>query len=283
MADINDIKGIRFKRGTNRIGLLVGLGILGLFLLIIILRMSITIPAGSAGVLFRTFGEGVDLSGAYGEGFHIVAPWNDMVLYEVRQQEAKEQMRVLSSNGLEITVELSGWFQPSYESLPKLHQEKGSEYIERVVRPSVRSATRSVIGRYTPEEIYSSKRDVIQEEIYEETKNILDGQYVQLNEILVRDITLPPTLKTAIENKLKQEQESLEYEFKLSKARKEAERQSIDAEGKANANRILNASLTDKILQEKGIQATLELAQSPNSKVIVIGDQKGMPLILGNQ
>ena len=74
----------------------------------------------------------------------------------------------------------------------------------------------------------------------------------------------------------------MEYEFKLSKARKEAERQAIDAEGKANANRILNASLTDKILQEKGIQATVELAKSPNSKVVIIGDQNGMPLILGN-
>jgi prohibitin 1 len=283
MADINDLRGIKFKRATNRMGMLIAMGLGALFVLIILFRMSVTIPAGEGGVLFQTFGEGVDLSNTYGEGFHIVAPWNSMVLYEVRQQEAKESMQVLSSNGLEIRVELSTWFQPLYDRLPELHQQKGTEYVERVVKPAIRSATRSVIGRYTPEEIYSSKRDVIQDEIYDETKKILDGQHVQLNEILVRDITLPPTLKTAIENKLKQEQESLEYEFKLSKAKKEAERQAIDAEGKANANRILNASLTDKILQEKGIQATLELAQSPNTKVIVIGDKNGLPIILGNQ
>ena len=100
----------------------------------------------------------------------------------------------------------------------------------------------------------------------------------------MRDVTLPPTIKTAIERKLKQEQESLEYEFRLAKDKKEAERQKIDAEGKATANRILSASLTDKILQEKGIEATLELAKSNNSKVVVIGSGKdGMPIILGNQ
>jgi regulator of protease activity HflC (stomatin/prohibitin superfamily) len=233
-------------------------------------------------VLFRTFSDGVQTDRTYGEGFHIIAPWNKMIVYEVRQLERVEKMAVLSSNGLEISVEVSMWYQPMLSKLPLLHQQKGQDYSERVVAPAIRSATRSVIGRYTPEEIYSSKRDVIQAEIQIETKKILNSQFVQLNEILVRDITLPATIKTAIENKLKQEQESLEYEFKLSKARKEAERQIIDAEGKANANRILNASLTEKILQEKGINATLDLARSPNAKVIVIGDKDGMPLILGN-
>ena len=99
---------------------------------------------------------------------------------------------------------------------------------------------------------------------------------------MVRDITLPTTIKTAIENKLKQEQESLEYEFRLQREQKEAERIRIEAEGKAAANRILNASLTDKILKEKGIAATLELSKSPNSKVVVVGNSDGLPLILGN-
>jgi len=257
--------------------------IIGFIILMIFLaKASVTINAGQSGVLFRTFSDGVQTDRTYGEGFHIIAPWNKMIVYEVRQLERVEKMAVLSSNGLEISVEVSMWYQPMLSKLPLLHQQKGQDYSERVVAPAIRSATRSVIGRYTPEEIYSSKRDVIQAEIQIETKKILNSQFVQLNEILVRDITLPATIKTAIENKLKQEQESLEYEFKLSKARKEAERQIIDAEGKANANRILNASLTEKILQEKGINATLDLARSPNAKVIVIGDKDGMPLILGN-
>ncbi len=140
-----------------------------------------------------------------------------------------------------------------------------------------------MVGRYLPDELYSTKRDAIQVEIYEETKKILDKQYVQLNEVLVRDVTLPNTIKDAIERKLKQEQESLEYEFRLVTAAKEAEKVIIEAQGKADANRILSASLTDKILRDKGIEATLELAKSPNSKVVVIGSGKdGMPLILGD-
>ena len=193
-------------------------------------------------------------------------------------------MQVLSSNGLEIQLEASAWFQPQTENIGLLHQEKGENYISRVIQPAIRSAARSVVGRYTPEQLYSSKRDIIQTEIFEETKKILDNQHIQLNEVLVRDVTLPSTIKDAIERKLKQEQESLEYEFRLVTAKKEAEKQIIEAQGKADANRILSASLTDKILQDKGIEATIKLSESPNSKVIVIGSAKdGLPIILGNQ
>jgi len=156
--------------------------------------------------------------------------------------------------------------------------------LQRVIQPAIRSAARSVVGRYTPEQLYSSKRDAIQDEIFEETKKILSKQHVQLNEVLVRDVTLPNTIKDAIERKLKQEQESLEYEFRLVTAAKEAEKVIIEAEGKAESNRILSASLTDKILQDKGIDATMRLAESPNSKIIVIGSgDSGLPIILGNQ
>ena len=147
----------------------------------------------------------------------------------------------------------------------------------------MRSAMRSVVGRYTPEEIYSTKRDAIQIEILDETKTILANQYILTERVLVRDIALPSTIKTAIEKKLKQEQESLEYEFKLIKQKKEAERLKIEAIGKAEANLILSASLTDKILREKGIEATLKLAESPNAKVVIVGNSDGMPLILGNK
>lgn len=265
------------------LGKLIALVVFGGFILLYMYKsIFITIQSGEGGVLYKKFGGGTDLEMTYGEGFHIISPWNSMIVYEVRQQEVLEKMAVLSSNGLEISVEVSAWYQPDLKSLPSLHQEKGRDYLNRVVKPSMRSATRSVIGRYTPEEIYSTKRDAIQTEINEETKKVLEKQYIQLNETLVRDITLPATIKSAIENKLQQEQASLEYEFKLSKALKEAERQKIDAVGKAEANRILSASLTDKILKEKGIEATLELAKSPNTKVVVVGGADGLPLILGN-
>ncbi len=260
-------------------------GILAIIAIIVISKSTVTIKSGQAGVLYRTFGGGVVTDEPpMGEGFQFVAPWNKVFIYEVRQQELFEKMQVLSSNGLEIQLEASAWFQPQSEKLGSLHQEKGENYIGRVIQPAIRSAARSVVGRYTPEQLYSSKRDVIQTEIFEETKKILDKQYVQLNEVLVRDVTLPSTIKNAIERKLKQEQESLEYEFRLVTAQKEAQKQIIEARGKADANKILSASLTDKILQDKGIEATIKLSQSANSKVIVIGSGKsGMPIILGNQ
>ncbi len=259
--------------------------IIGIIILIIIFwsRMTVTINAGHAGVLFKTFQGGIDTEHTYGEGFHFLAPWNEMIIYETRQQEIAEDMNVLSSNGLEIKADVSAWYRPEYDKLGLLHANIGKDYLRRVVIPALRSSARSVIGRYTPEQIYSTKRDAIQDEIYEEAKQILDEKYVDLTQILIRSIVLPSTIKAAIEGKLKQEQESLEYEFKLQKAQKEAQRQIIDAEGKAEANRILNASLTNNILREKGISATIKLAESNNTKIVVIGGgEDGMPLILGD-
>ncbi|WP_297703910.1 prohibitin family protein [uncultured Eudoraea sp.] len=255
-----------------------------ILLIILISKSAITIKSGEAGVLYRTFDNGVVIDEPpLNEGFHIVAPWNKVFVYEVRQQEVFEKMKVLSSNGLDIQLDASAWFQPDYAQLGKLHQEKSEMYKERILLPAIRSAARSVVGRYTPEQLYSSKRDAIQVEIFEETRNIVQDQYIQLNEILIRDVTLPPTIKEAIERKLKQEQESLEYEFRLVTALKEAEKVTIEAQGKADANRILSASLTDKILKDKGIDATLKMAESPNAKVVVIGSGgDGLPLILGN-
>lgn len=255
-----------------------------IFGIVLFSKSIITIESGYAGVLYKLNG-GVDPeSDALDEGINFVAPWNNVIEYEVRQQEIPETMSVLSSNGLDIKLDASVLYQPDFENLARLHKEKGKNYLSRVLQPAVRSAARSVVGRYTPEQLYSSKRDAIQNEIFEETKKIVEPQYVQLNSILIRDVTLPPTIKQAIERKLKQEQESLEYEFRLVTARKEAEKQRIEAQGKADANKILSASLTDKILQDKGIEATIKLSESQNSKVIVIGSGKnGMPIILGNQ
>lgn len=259
--------------------------IAAIVLIILLAKSSVTIESGQAGVLYKTFGGGVVTDEpALREGFHIIAPWNKVFIYEIRQQEILDNMNVLSSNGLNIKLEASVWFQPSFESLGKLHQEKSEMYKDRILLPAIRSAARSVVGRYTPEQLYSSKRDAIQQEIFVETNKIVKDQYIQLNEVLVRDVTLPPTIINAIESKLKQEQESLEYEFKLVTAAKEAEKVIIEAQGKADANRILSASLTDKILQDKGIEATVKLSQSENSKVVIIGSgDSGMPIILGNQ
>jgi prohibitin 1 len=260
--------------------------LLAFVLIIFVSKSSINIGYGEAGVLFKTFGGGVVTDEApLSEGFHIIAPWNKVYIYNVKQQEFFEgNMQVLSSNGLEISLDVSVLYQPIYNELGQLHQTKGENYVNIVLIPQIRAVARSVVGRYTPEQLYSTKRDAIQNEIFEETIKVVVNQHIQLNAVLVRDVSLPLAIKEGIERKLIQEQEALEYEFRIEKARQEAEKQRIDAEGKAAANRILSASITKMILKEKGIEATKALSTSPNAKVIVIGSgEDGMPIILGGQ
>jgi regulator of protease activity HflC (stomatin/prohibitin superfamily) len=262
----------------------VFLGIIAVAAIILFSKSTVTIGPGEGGVIFETLGDGIDTDKSYGEGFHLVLPWNKMIVRKVRQQSISDEMNVLSVNGLEVKVNGTIWYEPEFENLGLLIKTKGEDYERELLDPAINAAARSVVGRYTPEQLYSSKRDVIEQEILDEVTKLLKDQYLTVKRVLVEDVKLPSTIRIAIETKLKQEQESLEYEFRLAKAKKEAERQKIDAEGKATANKILSESLTDKILQEKGIEATVLLASSTNSKVIVIGSgESGMPIILGNQ
>jgi regulator of protease activity HflC (stomatin/prohibitin superfamily) len=275
---MNNNKQLELPKG----GILIG--IIAVIAIIAFTKSTVTIGPGEGGVIFETLGDGINTEKTYGEGFHIVAPWNSMIVRKVRQQSISDEMNVLSVNGLEVKVNGTIWYEPEFSNLGKLIKTKGEDYERELLDPAINAAARSVVGRYTPEQLYSSKRDVIEQEILDEVKLILKDQFLIVKRVLVEDVKLPTTIRTAIETKLKQEQESLEYEFRLAKAKKEAERQKIDAEGKAVANKILSASLTDKILQEKGIEATLKLSESPNSKVVLIGGGKsGMPIILGNQ
>ncbi len=256
-------------------------------LLVVVLAwnsITYTIEAGEKAIIFRKFQGGLDKEKVYGQGFHIKWPWDDIYIYDVRKKEDISTMNVLDQNGLTITMELSYRFLPKSDRIGYLHDEIGENYHEKIIKPYIRSATREVIGKYSSEELYSTKREAIQQEIFSRTSESLSNNYLILDAVLIREVKLPDNLKDAIERKLEQEQASLEYEFKLQQARKEAERQRIEAEGKARANKIISNSLTDKILREKGIEATLKLAESPNSKVIVVGSgEDGLPIILGNQ
>lgn len=269
---------INFKKVIPITIVVIGIIILGIFGN----RMLIVIDGGYQGVVFRTFGGGIDKKNLYGQGFHLISPWNKLYTYDMRIQEIEEEMKVLSSSGLEINIEISAWFWPKSDKLGYLHENVGENYKDKVMIPSLRSAARSVIGRYKPDELYSTKRESIQNEIRKETKKIIEGIDIKLDKILIRSITLPQKLKFSIENKLKLEQQLQGYEYKLKTAEKEAERVRIEAEGKSEANKILNASLSDKILKEKGIEATLKLSESENAKVIVVGGKDGLPIILGD-
>jgi regulator of protease activity HflC (stomatin/prohibitin superfamily) len=253
------------------------------FVLIVVFSSSsfVTIISGQKGVLFKKFGGGLQKDKVYEQGFHIIAPWNTMFIYDVRKQQASEVMDVLSSNGLSITVDVSIIYRPKESKVGYLHDLIGVDYFNTIVIPEIRSSGRKIIGRYTPEELYSTKREIVQTEIFEEATKTLAQNHVILDAILIRSVTLPATIKTAIESKLKQEQESLEYEFRIQKEKKEAERKAIEAQGIQNFQKIVTEGISDKLLTWKGIEATNELAKSPNSKVIVVGSGKnGLPIIL---
>lgn len=268
-------------------GRLFTTGVVIFLALVVILIFSnatfLTIDAGHRGVLFRRFAGGLDKSVVYGPGFHVLAPWNTMYTYDVREKQLEEEMEVLSSNGLNIKVDVTVRVNPKYNKIGDLHDKFGKEYLTSLVRPEVRSSVRKIIGRFTPEELYSTRRDEVQQMIQKDLNATLDKNYIELRASLIRGIMLPDKVRMAIEDKIEAEQSALKYEYILQQSRKEAERRVIEAEAKARANIVLNASLTDKILKDKGIEATLQLANSPNSKVIIVGSgPDGLPLILGN-
>ena len=242
-----------------------------------------TIDAGEKAVIFKKFGGGLDKDNVLGQGFNFKAPWNGLHVYDVKEQSAEESMDVLDKNGLSINVDITVRFHPTYERIGYLHENFGENYISNLVIPEVRSAVRQVMGRFSAEEIYSTKRAEVELSIKEETAKSLSQNNIEMKALLIRSINLPEQIKTAIQNKLTQEQEALAYQFRLEKEKSEAERKRIAAEGEAQANNIVNSSLTDKLLKMRGIEATLELSKSPNSKVVVVGSgDDGLPLILGN-
>jgi regulator of protease activity HflC (stomatin/prohibitin superfamily) len=258
----------------------VGVVLLGLFTSTIF----INIDPGEEGVIFRRFAGGINPEAKpYGQGFHLIAPWNKVIVYDVRIHEVEEEMDVLSSNGLNITVDVSIRYQPIPGKVGYIHNEIGTNYDTKVVIPEVRSATRKIIGRYTPEEFYSSKRETVQHEIADEVAAILEKKNIRLDALLLRSIQLPETIQIAIERKLKQEQESLEYVFRLEKEEKEAQRKAIEAAGIKQFQDIVSQGISANYLRWKGIEATEALANSPNAKIVVIGGgEDGLPLILGN-
>ena len=257
---------------------------IGLMLFLLLTNTTfITIDPGHSGVKFKRFAGGIQKDKIYDQGFHIVMPWDNMIVYDLRVNESFETMDVLSKNGLSISVELSYRYQPIPDKIGYLHDGIGKDYANRIIKPEIRSATREVIGKYLPEELYSTKREAIQDEIFTSTEDAVNSKFIKIDAILIRSVQLPATLKNAIEQKLEEEQLAFQFEFKLDRERKEAERKIIEAQAKADANRILSASITDRILKDKGIEATLELAKSPNTKIVIVGGGKdGLPLILNN-
>lgn len=255
------------------------------FIVLLTLSSSLfyTIQPTERAVIFYPFGKGLDKENVITQGTHMKAPWNEVYMYQVNEMSTDENMDILDKNGLSIHIDVSVRYYPAPDKIGFIHEKFTRDYVNVLVIPEVRSTVRQVMGRYTAEEIYSTKRAEVEAAIRNESEKILSANNVNATAVLIRSIVLPEQIKGAIENKLQQEQEALAYQFRLDKEKSEAERKRIAAEGESRANNIINNSLSDKLLKMRGIEATLELAKSPNSKVVIVGSGKdGLPMILGN-
>jgi len=238
------------------------------------------VDSGHRAIVFETLGGGTSRT-TLGEGMHVMPIWNGILPYDMRVRELKETLSVLSNNGLAIKVDASVRYRPAPDELYELQTQVGPNYAEVLVAPIVRSEARKVFGRYAPEEIYSTKREEIERQIHDEVLKALEGKHVVVEAVLVRDVDLPDTIKTAIADKLAEEQRAQKMRFTLDRERQEAQRKEIEAEGIAKYQNIVRQGLTPEYLQYKGIEATQKLADSQNSKIIVVGGGKnGLPLIM---
>ncbi|PLX70430.1 MAG: hypothetical protein C0602_06355 [Denitrovibrio sp.] len=240
----------------------------------------INIYPGEAGVLWKRFSGGTEMDYVYNEGLQIIFPWDKMYKYDIRVQQYSYDFEALSKDGLIIKFDLSVRFFPQRLNLPKLHKEIGPDYIEKVVKPEVQAHLRKVVANYTPEEIYTSEGYLLQI-IIQGSMGAFSDRYLNLENLLVKKMTLPASIRDAIERKLTQEQKVKEYDYRLMREAKEAQRKSIEAEGIKRFQEIVKSGkFFDKYIQYKGIDATLELSKSNNSKVVVVGSNGNLPLIM---
>jgi len=237
-----------------------------------------TIPSGRTGVEWSPMNG--TMNRTLDEGFHFVSPFSRIYQVDLREQQRDVDLDVLADNGLEIGLKTSILYQPIAGQSSELIKETGPEYYATLIAPHVRSSARRVVGRYSPEEIYSTKREEIEHEIRQDVTTKLAGNHLRVNSVLIREVHLPPDVQAAIQAKLQEEQKALEMRYVLERSRQEAERKRIEAAGIADYQATISKGLTDKILAWQGIEATQRLAESPNAKVVVIGSGKeGLPLI----
>lgn len=275
----------------RRNSLAVYVSLLTLILAMMILAPSIfiTVPAGHVGVLWLRFFGGTVTDRYYGEGMHMILPWDEMSIYDTRLQNNARMYDTISSNGLAMQVEIAVRYRLDRDSAGLMHKLVGPNYPEILVYPEIGSHARELISRYTPEQLYTETRAFIQGQILERMVTQLGsslvsqnvrGKMLHIEDVLIRSIRLPQRVAEAIESKAEQQQIMLEYEFRLAREEKERDRKRIEAEGVRDFQAIVARTITNEYLRLRGIEATTALATSNNSKMIIIGGKDGLPVIL---
>ena len=284
---------------------------ISLFLMVVLLLgivlypyVVVNVPTGHVGVLWKRFRGGtvLDPRALKDEGLRLVWPWDKLFLYDLRLQSRTDTYTAISKDGVNLTAAINIRFRLKHDSIPQLHQSIGPDFVMSLVVPEIGSRMREIIADYPAEEVYSTKRQEIQDKIRGRAEAMLgekmmDRQetedyapyriplYAMLNLIdtLILGIELPPSIVIAINRKLEQYYIAQEYTFRVEREIKESQRKKIEAEGIREFQQIVSQGISDSYLRWRGIEATLQLSQSTNSKVVIIGGGKdGVPIILGN-
>jgi prohibitin 1 len=268
--------------GSHGIGGLLRLIAIGTaaFLIVILLFSCVTrVGTGHVGVL-TLFGK---VTGeTLGEGIHVINPLKTNNEMSIQTQTLKESASVPSSEGLMMSLDTSLIYHLNPDRASEVFQKIGADYENVVVEPTLRSAIREATASHTANALYTGEREMVGKQIYDQVSAQLNQRGLTVENVLLRDIQLPATLKAAIEAKQQAEQESLAMNFRLQKETQEAQRKRIEAAGVRDFQQIVAQGITPSLLEWKGIEATENLAKSANSKVVVIGNSKnGLPLILG--
>jgi len=259
--------------------ILIGIGV---FFLLILLWSSVAyVPPGSVGVLTyfgRVTGE------ALPEGTHIVSPFKVNHVLTVRTQTQEEHTSTPSSEGLNLEMDTSLIYHLNRDKAADVFQSIGTSYGTTIIDPNLRSTIRDTTAGHSANTLYSSSRKQVEDEIMQGLKKALEPRGIVIENVLLRDIQLPHTLRSSIESKQQAEQESLAMSFRLQKEKQEADRKRIEAQGIHDFQQIVAQGISSQLLQWKGIEATENLAKSPNAKIIVIGNSKnGLPLVLSGE
>lgn len=248
------------------------------------------VDAGEVGVV-KLFGR--VQSEVLEPGLHLVNPLADVVFFDKRTQnytmsathdegdkEGDDAIRVLTADGLEVVIDLTVLYRVIPEQTPTILQTIGPDYQDRIVRPVSRTRVRDNAVSYDAVALYSTRREEFQNRILRSIETDFKKRGLLLEQLLIRNIQLPESVKQTIESKINAEQESQKMQFVLTKEKQEADRKRVEAQGIADYQRIISAELTDKQLRYEQIKAQRELAESPNSKIIVLGDTKGAQLLI---
>lgn len=258
---------------------LIGLGILVLALAILLFNSVTRVATGHVGVL-TLFGRVTGESLA--EGMHVINPLKTNSELSVQTQSVKESASVPSSEGLMMSLDTSLIYHLNPDRASEVFQKTGADYEDKLVEPMLRAAIREATASHTADALYTGEREMVAKQIFDQLTVELNQRGVTVENVLLRDIQLPASLKASIEAKQQAEQEALAMNFRLQKETQEAQRKRIEAGGVRDFQQIVAQGISPQLLEWKGIEATELLAKSSNTKVVVIGNSKnGLPLILG--